>query len=548
MRRFLVLLAALVLTSAADVFANSIKDINISVVLHKDGSATVNETWNVDTDDGTEWYLVRNNLGDIEISGLTVRDGERALVNVGKWNVDWSRKEKDGKCGINPTSSGVELCWGMGGYGKHTYNVSYRMSNVVKSLSDYDVLHLQLVSPGLSSRPEHAKVSIKAEKIQLDTSNTRAWGFGYEGSTAITADGVIFESDKSLSSSHSIIALMRFEKGMFQSNSFMDMSFDELAAIASEDAYFGEDDDLTLTEIFTIIFTVFVAPVLLVLFVGRWSKRKTRKKILGVADIEDLGWGREIPFDGDLCQSEYILRRLGEDKKSNALASALILRMIYNGVIVVSKDDGKKVELSFDDNKQMDMDNLSSELYSMMKRASGKDLILQSREFSRWSESHTKEVHDWAKLCISEGGVRMRAKGHITGKSFTASGKNEAVKLMSFRNFLKDFTMIEVRSSKEASMWKEYLVFGALFGIADKVAEQLKEIDPQMFEETFGQDYNTMRRIIIANNTLSNSITNASMTQQINTSASGASGGFGGRSSIGGGRGFSGGGFGGGAR
>ena len=97
-------------------------------------------------------------------------------------------------------------------------------------------------------------------------------------------------------------------------------------------------------------------------------------------------------------------------------------------------------------------------------------------------------------------------------------------------------------------MWKEYLVFGALFGIADKVAEQLKEIDPQMFEETFGQDYNTMRRIIIANNTLSNSITNASMTQQINTSASGASGGFGGRSSIGGGRGFSGGGFGGGAR
>lgn len=548
MKRFFLLLAALLISSAADVFANSIEDIQVSVLLHKDGSATISERWEVETDEGTEWYLVRNNLGDIEISGLSVKDGDRSLVNVGRWNVDWSRKEKDGKCGINPTSSGVELCWGMGGYGKHSYMVSYRMSNAVKSLNDYDMLHLQLVSPGLSSRPEHVKVSIMAEEVQLDTTNTRAWGFGYEGTSAFTADGIVFESSERFRSNSSVIALLRFEKGMFQSGSVQDRSFDDVAATASEGADFSEEEDLSFKEILMVILTVFVAPVALLILIARWTRRKTRKKILGVADIEDLGWGRDIPFGGDLSQSEYILKKLGEDKKSNALASALILRMIYKGAIVVTKDDGKKVELSFNDSQAVGMDNLSTELYNMMKRASGNDLVLQSREFARWSEKHTKDVHSWVKLCTSEGGSRMRTAGHLAGRTFTASGKNEAVKLMSFRNFLKDFTMIEVRSSKEASMWKEYLVFGALFGIADKVAEQLKEIDPQMFEEAFGQDYNTMRRIIIANNTLSGSITNASMTHQVNTSASGASGGYGGRSSFGGGGGFSGGGFGGGAR
>lgn len=548
MKKYILLLAALVLTSAAKLYANNIHDINISVVLHKDGSASITERWEVDADEGTEWYLVRNNLGDIVISEFKVSDNGVALSDDGRWDIDRSRSQKKGKYGINPTSEGVELCWGIGDYGEHVYVASYKMSNVVKSLTDYDMLHLQLVSPGLSSRPEHVKVAIQAEAQQLDTTNTRAWGFGYIGSVDFGENAIIFESSERFKSNSSVIALLRFEKGLFESSSIQDRSFNEVAAIASEGAEFREEDDTSFGSILAMMLLFIVAPIAFIIIVAKWSKVNTRKKILGVSKLQDLGWGREVPFEGDLIKSEYVLKRLSESKQSNALASALILRMIYKGAINVIKDGDKKIELAFNDANAKDLGPSSERLYDMMKRASGGDQILQSREFSRWSEKHSSELHSWVKSYQSTGGSLMRSEGYMQGKNFTDSGKNEAVKLMSFRNFLKDFTMLDIREADEAVVWKEYLVFASLFGIADKVAEQLKDINPKTFEEAFGEDYTTMRRVIILNNNLSSSITNASVSHQINTSSKGASGGFGGGASFGGGGGFSGGGFGGGAR
>ena len=115
--------------------------------------------------------------------------------------------------------------------------------------------------------------------------------------------------------------------------------------------------------------------------------------------------------------------------------------------------------------------------------------------------------------------------------------------MIGLRKFLKDFTLIEERGSAEVSLWNDYLVFGALYGIADKVAKELSEINPKVFEQTVFSDPYTARQIVWMSRDLSNSITNAAA----RTSA-GARSGFGGRASFGGGGGFHGGGFGGGAR
>lgn len=96
-------------------------------------------------------------------------------------------------------------------------------------------------------------------------------------------------------------------------------------------------------------------------------------------------------------------------------------------------------------------------------------------------------------------------------------------------------------------MWQDYLVFASLFGIADKVAKQLQDINPQAFEEQMVYDYTTMRNILYQTRNLSNSITNAQQ-REAASKAQQASKGFGGGASFGGGGGFSGGGFGGGSR
>ena len=44
-----------------------VRDIDIEATVRDDGSIDIVEKWDVCVASGTEWYLVRNNLGDIVI-------------------------------------------------------------------------------------------------------------------------------------------------------------------------------------------------------------------------------------------------------------------------------------------------------------------------------------------------------------------------------------------------------------------------------------------------------------------------------------------------
>ena len=83
-------------------------------------------------------------------------------------------------------------------------------------------------------------------------------------------------------------------------------------------------------------------------------------------------------------------------------------------------------------------------------------------------------------------------------------------------------------------------------GIADKVAEQLRDIRPELFTEAQEYDYPTLEQVILRSMLLSRAITNSS--QAYAAQKAGRSSGLGGGTSFGGGGGFRGGGFGGGSR
>ena len=78
MNRFSTNIAAALLTVfvclPASAFTPSIRDVDITLTLLPDGTASIHERWDVCAADGTEWYLVRGNLGDIEIGNLAVSD------------------------------------------------------------------------------------------------------------------------------------------------------------------------------------------------------------------------------------------------------------------------------------------------------------------------------------------------------------------------------------------------------------------------------------------------------------------------------------------
>ncbi|MBQ9660938.1 MAG: DUF2207 domain-containing protein [Bacteroidales bacterium] len=571
MRRWIILLAALAPAFAAFADEQRVRDVDITVTLIRNGNAVIRERWDVSTgDEITEWYLPRENLGDIRITDFVVYSDNERLADDGEWDVDRSRRQKAGKYGIVHKQDGVELCWGIGEYGDHVFEPVYVMTRAVKSLNDYDMLHLQLVTDELAAPPKHVRVRIRAagqetgELVQLDTTNTRVWGFGFHGTAAYEDGAVVFESTEPFGYYSSVIALLRFEKGLFDSPSVQERDFQAVLDRAMEGADFGPRGDEEEEEEDPVADGIaFFFAALTLWFMGRKAlrtvsgkpSRREKRQLLGQSAGAPINWYREIPMDGDLIAADYALSRLGEDRKRNALASAEILRMIYNGYLDVRKDASGKVEITFSKNQhgKAPLDSIASDLRSMMLEASGKDHVLQDTEFSAWSRQHSSKLVSWTEKMTLMGKRGFRDKKWMSpsNDNFTAEGQKETRQLLGFKKYLSDFTLSKERETAEVHLWQEYLVYGTLFGIADKVAKQLKDIDPVLFERTVGYDYTTFSGALNTLDSLARAITSANRSYSSSTYSGGGGGswgGFGGGTSFGGGGGFSGGGHGGGGR
>lgn len=113
--------------------------------------------------------------------------------------------------------------------------------------------------------------------------------------------------------------------------------------------------------------------------------------------------------------------------------------------------------------------------------------------------------------------------------------------------YLREFTLLDERHVTEVSLWKDYMIYATLFGIADQVIEDMKEINPEYFNiDKIAQQMANDISLPIISDTLSNSTARAIADKAEREARE--SGGGGSSSSGGGGGGFSGGGGGGGIR
>ena len=117
----------------------------------------------------------------------------------------------------------------------------------------------------------------------------------------------------------------------------------------------------------------------------------------------------------------------------------------------------------------------------------------------------------------------------------------DSKKLYGLKLFLEEFSKIDTKEAIEVKLWDEYLMFAYLFGIADKVAKQFKNLYPEYIESLDNIDFDT---IIFLNTISARSVSAANSARSRAESYSSGGGGF----SSGGGGGGSFGGGGGGSR
>ncbi len=553
MRRVLAFLAAAVLGfGAAAQSVDRIRDVGIRVEVQQDGSAWITQVWDVEVNSsGTEWYMPVSNLGSMTVSGLQVSENGTPYEALGEdWDIHRSRSWKEGKCGIVPKDNGVELCWGLGQEGWHQWTARFYVTGLVQAYDDADAFNFMFVNRGLSPAPEHVRVTIVPafECPEWTLDNTRVWGFGFYGDINVVDGTVVEESSESLSSSSAVIGLVKFEKGLFQPAVVAGGPFQDLLDRALDGSAYGEDGPpVWFLVLFGLCFLGFLG-ICVFMVVASALGYKWSKKLFGTTKID--GWYRDVPLEGNLLAAEYLLvkgKRFGTVAEAQNIIGAMFLRWIMNGDLVVQPDakDYKRVNLLFKSEK-VSADDVEQDLFDWARSAAGDNLLLEKNEFEKWSKKNAAKMAGWPDRAVARGKTWFHDKGYFGRDGVcTPQGAAEARHVVEFRNFLKDFTLSDQRGANEVSLWKEYLVYAQLYGIADRVAQQFKKLYPAEFAmvaQSSGMDVSTM--IYTMN------WTNSMSTRAFNNASqrAGSISGTGGHTSFGGGGGFSGGGFGGGAR
>ena len=550
MKRLLTGLLAVVLCLGAA--AQEIRDVEVHVELEQDGSAWITQKWDVTVVSGTEWYIPIDNLKNMYVDQLSVWENGQEFQSVGDdWNVDWSREKKTGKCGIVRKRKGVELCWGQGPYGDHVWTARFHVEGLVQAYQDADGFNFMFVNPGLVAAPKHAKLVIAPgfECPQWTYENTRVWGFGFEGEIAVQDGKVVAESTERFRYRSQLIALVKFDKGIFTPEVTIDKPFSKLQDEAMEGSSYTADDNEDDGELW-FAGLLFGGGLLYIIYAWIMKKLgyKYKKSFFGASKIKE--WYRDVPLDGNLFASHYAMtkgmRFLSGNQPQN-LIGALFLRWVMDGKVKVVPDPKKDKYVNLDFSHEYEFEDLlEAKLYNMAREAAGANHLLERGEFEKWSTKNYTKMNNWPDKALDHGKSWLEEQGYVRGSgSSTAKGAQSLRHVVEFKNFLNDFTLASQRGAVEVKLWKNYLIFAQLFGIADKVAQQFKKLYPVEFDKmasNLGVDTTSMINAISwTNNMSTRAYSNAS------AKATARSGG-GGSTSFGGGGGFSGGGFGGGSR
>lgn len=550
-----IIFGILLLLCPLTVFAeNIIYRIDMNIDILQDGTANITEVWDVDGSDGTEWYKVMNNLGNSTLSNFKVSmDGKKLTYK--NWNIDESLNQKKGYYGINYTYNGQELCFGKYDYNRHKFTLTYTLSNFVFNTSDSQVLYWKLIDE--LSDVDFQDFSLVLSSYYEFPDTLDVWGYGYKG-YAYVEDGKIKMSNEDEMNGDYIVLLAKFPLNTFtttNTNSSYN-SFNDVLNQAEEGTFdydYGTDDS-SFSEIIGIIapLSPFIIIFILIIFKSvviannRYGYKNNK-----IINKKEVSMFRDVPCNKDIYYANSLIKLNNFGYNESNILGAIILKWVRNNKVVfrnVTNGIFNKETSTLDLTLKPTFDNQNEQkLFDMMYVAS-KDGILETKELEKWCRSNYSKFLNLFNSITNDKIKELKNNNQIYARTSKEECKyknimsdviyDDSVKLYGLKKFLEEFSRIDTKEVMEVHLWDEYLMFAYLFGIADKVAKQLKNLYPEVLEQA-NLDYDT---ILFVNLLSNNSVSAASSARSAAQSYSGGGGGF---SSGGGGGGSSGGGGGG---
>lgn len=559
--------------------AESINSINMDVYVDKNGDAYVTEVWDTNATEKTEYYHAYYNIGNSKITDLEVRDESREYTLI-DWDINGSLSSKAYHYGYNYAEGGVELCFGKSSYGHHRYTLTYKINGFVYNTEDgKQMIYWTLLN---KINPAPAKVTIIVRADEKFSRELPVWGYGNLGGLAFVGDDTILEDidnqdhdgeivlyNNNLSNTDYMTLLAEFDEPIFNTEYTFNKTMDEVKDMAKEGSTAYSDKASKWDIIVGYIVAFFNIAVWFAIFGAIFASAKKNDNKCGSKMLNFGEKGKKLPKDDfmfhelpcgkDIYRAYWLATNYKLIKKPTDFLGAILLKWTKQGKVVVESETKGKIfkkeetKIHMQENVKLDND-VEDSLYKYMYRAS-KDGILESHEFESWCKSNYSTILGWFDKALDYENDILINEGKLVPQEVTRvkifksteylvdeSLYEQANYMRGLKNFFNDLGNMKDKEVIEVNLWEEYLMYAQIFGIAEKVAKQFKEMYPNVITD---ESYNNMIYInSIAYTGMHSASAARSRAQSYSSGGGGFSSGGGGFGSFGGG----GGGFGGGSR
>lgn len=461
----------------------SVKRLDIEVVLNKDGSADFTQYWEVTSNTVTEWFYPILLSDNMVVSDLRVEEDSVAFSMVDDWKVERTLEEKKGLCGVvEKGKNNVELCWGFGDYGEHSWKVTFHVIGLVQSYDDYDGFRFRFISRNLAGDREFTSVSITTSDFgPINPGNTKIRTEGFVGDAEVLTDGSILAiPDGYLEGREELVLVCRFNKGIFAP----DMSRHELFYPMQENLV--KDSSSGKIFKFILLFIPILVAIFWMIFNGTILGRKYSKRMYGHRKI-DARWP-DIPLDGNIAAITEVYKngwRFGAENSEDTLVGAYFLKWILEKAIRIIVDPEKSTRLiMLFTGVAPDFENDPERvLFECALEAAGPDMRMTCKDFENWTSKHRQDYLKWPDSVSDAAQAWLKDRKILeTHNRATTQGRQETIGVIALKNYLTDFVDDECSYLDDNSHWKEYIIFSQLMGLSERLVEKLRAVSPPGFE------------------------------------------------------------------
>ena len=490
----IVILLLLISSFSNPIYAssNTMQDLTMKIHVNADGSADITERWDMTMRDGTENYKVFNKMGDSAITQFRVTDEKGSYQEMDPWDVEASRGEKTNKYGIVKKSDGYELCFGIGSYGSRVYTMSYTITNFVDQYKDKQAIHWYLLDPKFSFKPKTFSATITSD-IDLVKSVSEIHSYGFKGTHNLTKEGIIKLTNVNKNKTgkvNNINVFIGFKGNYFTNTNhqYSNKTYKQMEKLAEK----GSDIDYTvLYAILAIILFVFIYFV-----IYYYVRRLVFEDGIKLPKKKEINYFRDIPCEGNIYRFYYLIKKLCLIQKNdleNGVLSAIILQWMKKGNITLKKASrGNKYEIELHPDVSLPS-TLEKQLFSYFMQASSTTThIVTQRGFKSWCKANYKKLDTWftkvdnavGQQLIEDGKCRNGDQKILKTPIYAASVREEMIRVLGFRKFLKEFSRMAEKTTNEVHLWENYLIFALPLGQADKVEKEIGNLYPEFYEES----------------------------------------------------------------